>query len=54
MSSIEILDMTGRICVTTTANSNLVEIPIDKLPRGTHTIRVVNQNGLWSEHFIKE
>jgi hypothetical protein len=54
ISSIEILDMTGRICMATTANSNLMEIPIDALASGTYIIRVVNLNSIWSEHFIKE
>jgi hypothetical protein len=54
MSSIEILDMTGRICFTTTANSNLLEIPIEALASGTYMIRVASQNHIWSESFIKE
>ncbi|MEN9638402.1 MAG: hypothetical protein RLZZ262_270, partial [Bacteroidota bacterium] len=54
MSSIDILDLTGRVCFTATANSNLVEIPIDALASGTYIIRVVNLNSIWSEHFIKE
>jgi hypothetical protein len=53
-SSIDILDMTGRICMATTANSNLVEIPIDALASGTYMIRVASQNHVWSESFIKE
>jgi hypothetical protein len=54
MSSIEVLDLTGRICLTSTATTRLIELPIDDLSSGTYTIRVVSQNGIWSEHFIKE
>ncbi len=53
-STIDVIDITGRICFTSIAMNGLIEISTIPLASGPYTIRVMGKHGQQHTRFIKE
>jgi hypothetical protein len=52
--TIEIIDMTGRICLTSIITTSAAAIPIHDMASGSYVVRITSEKGMWSKRFIKD